>query len=243
MFQRFIERDRVRYETGCEKIGEKWAKRSRNPCIPAQRRGPWTPARIAIVLIPHSFLVMARRDGTKGQQTGQPRPFRCPSTMTCALHHHSSFTHASNIPPFLLRHARYRSNWWTSCYYARWIEISPFVTNLVLFTRFCDLEIMNICFFFFFKEVFIFIVFRRINWNTFRFIRSRRGFFSLSIDNRNIFQGERRGGGENLLGWRIVLFFFFFFDTSWMKRRSSDRSRKVRHSSARRSKTCPPRGN
>lgn len=97
--------------------------------------------------------------------------------------------------------------------------------------------------FLFFKEIFIFIVFRRINWNTFRFIRSRRGFFSLSIDNRNIFQGERRGGGENLLGWRIVLFFFFFFDTSWMKRRSSDRSRKVRHSSARRSKTCPPRGN
>lgn len=64
--------------------------------------------------------------------------------------------------------------------------------------------------FLFFKEIFIFIVFRRINWNTFRFIRSRRGFFSLSIDNRNIFQGERRGGGENLLGWRIVLFFFFF---------------------------------
>lgn len=197
MFQRFIERDRVRYETGCEKIGEKWAKRSRNPCIPAQRRGPWTPARIAIVLIPHSFLVMARRDGTKGQQTGQPRPFRCPSTMTCALHHHSSFTHASNIPPFLLRHARYRSNWWTSCYYARWIEISPFVTNLVLFTRFCDFEIMNICFFFFLKR-YLYLLYLGGSIEILFVLFVREEDFSLSRSIIEIFSRVRGGVEERI---------------------------------------------
>lgn len=85
-------------------------------------------------------------------------------------------------------------------YYARWIEISWWILYYSL--------ILKIFVSFFEKEIFIFIAFRGII-EIFFVLFVREEDFSLSVDNRNIFQGER-GGGENLLGWRIVLFFFFF---------------------------------
>lgn len=182
----------------CEKIGE---KRSRNPAYSGTKARPLDVcARIAIVLIPgaHSFLVMARRDGTKGQQTGQPRPFRCPSTMTCALHH-SSFTHASNIPPFLL-HARCRSNRWTV------LLLRQMDRNLALRDESYIIRWSWKYLFLFLRNRYLYLLHLG---GSFFVLFVREEDFSLSVDNRNIFQGER-GGGENLLGWRIVLFFFFF---------------------------------
>lgn len=85
-------------------------------------------------------------------------------------------------------------------YYARWIEISWWILYYSL--------ILKIFVSFFEKQIFIFIAFRGII-EIFFVLFVREEDFSLSVDNRNIFQGER-GGGENLLGWRIVLFFFFF---------------------------------
>lgn len=173
---------------------------------------------------------MARCDGTKGQQTGQPRPFRCParqqwpSAPPASLHHPPFIVATRQTFPFSrtpdtdLIGRRY-----CYAYYAPDIPMnrdrnpafrrSRRLSSCQWSTLYVSsLEIMNICFSFFFKR-------KKIGYNTcsfYFFFYCVRQDFSLSVD-RNIFQGER-DGGKNLLGWRIVLGNdFFFFETSWMK--------------------------
>lgn len=167
---------------------------------------------------------MARCDGTKGQQTGQPRPFRCParqqwpSAPPASLHHPPFIVATRQTFPFSrtpdtdLIGRRY-----CYAYYAPDIPMnrdrnpafrrSRRLSSCQWSTLYVSsLEIMNICF------SFSFLKRKEIGYNTcsfYFFFYCVRQDFSLSVD-RNIFQGER-DGGKNLLGWRIVLGNDFFF--------------------------------